>query len=101
MKDKNNLTDLDTFIDKHIGLPGTSVREEFEDEYDTFKLGVLIQEARESKGITQQQLAELAGTNKAYISRLEHNLKDVRFSTLQRIINKGLGGKVKISIEFD
>ncbi len=76
-------------------------REEFETEYDTFKLGVLIRQAREEKGLTQDQLAELAGTNKSYISKLERNLKDIRFSTLQRIINEGLGAHLDISIRFE
>jgi chaperonin GroEL (HSP60 family) len=48
----------------------------------------------------KEQLAELAGTNKSYISKLERNLKDIRFSTLQRIINEGLGGHLDISIRF-
>ena len=96
-----NLKNLDQFIDEKIGKKGTEKREQFEDEYDTFKLGVLIQQAREQKGLTQEQLADLAGTNKSYISRLERNLKDIRFSTLQRIINEGLGGHLEVSIRLD
>ncbi|QNL22223.1 helix-turn-helix transcriptional regulator [Hyphobacterium sp. CCMP332] len=102
MKPKNsNLTSLEDFIDKKIGKVGGVQREQFENEYDTFKLGVLIQQAREQKGLTQEQLAQLAGTNKSYISKLERNLKDIRFSTLQRIINEGLGGHLNISIKLD
>jgi len=101
MKTKNkNLKGLDQFIDEKIGKKGTHKREQFEAEYDAFKLGVLIQQAREEKGLTQEQLAELAGTNKSYISKLERNLKDIRFSTLQRIINEGLGGHLEISIKL-
>lgn len=101
MKVKNkNLKSLDQFVDEKIGERGTEKREEFETEYNAFKLGVLIQQARENKGLTQERLAELAGTNKSYISKLERNLKDIRFSTLQRIINEGLGGHLDISIRF-
>jgi len=101
MKAKNkNLKSLDQFIDEKIGRKGTEQRERFEEEYDAFKLGVLIQQAREQKGLTQEQLAKLAGTNKSYISKLERNLKDIRFSTLQRIINVGLGGQLEISIKL-
>ena len=99
-KDKN-LKDLDQFMDEKIGKKGTEKREQFEKDYDAFKLGVLIQQAREKKGLTQEQLAKLAGTNKSYISKLERNLKDVRLSTLQRIINEGLGGHLDISIRFE
>ena len=101
MTTKNkNLKTLDQFIDEKIGKKGTGKREQFETEYDAFKLGVLIQQAREKKGMTQEQLAELAGTNKSYISKLERNLKDIRFSTLQRIITEGLGGHLDISIKL-
>ena len=96
-----NLKSLDQFIDEKIGKKGTKKREQFETEYETFKLGILIQQAREKKGLTQKQLAELAGTNKSYISKLERDLKDIRFSTLQRIITDGLGGKLNISIKFE
>ena len=96
-----NLKSLDQFIDEKIGKEGTTEREHFENEYDAFKLGVLIQQAREQKGLTQEQLAKLAGTNKSYISKLERNLKDIRFSTLQRIINEGLGGHLDISIRLE
>ena len=102
MKEKNkNLKSLDQFIDEKIGKKGTEKREQFENDYDAFKIGVLIQQAREKKGLTQEQLAKLAGTNKSYISKLERNIKDVRFSTLQRIINEGLGGHLDISIRLD
>ena len=63
-------------------------------------LGKHIRALRNEKGLTQEQLAELAGTNKSYISKLEKDVKDVRFSTLQRIIKDGLGGHLQISIKF-
>jgi len=100
MKKNKNLTTLDEFIDKHFGLPGTKKRDKFEAGYEKFKLGVLLQEARQKKGLTQEQVAELSGTNKSYISKLEKDLKDIRFSTLQRIIKDGLGGRLEISIKF-
>lgn len=96
----DNLKSLDEFVDEQKGVRGTKEREDFESDYETFKLGVLIQQAREDKGLTQEELAKLAGTNKAYISKLERDLKDIRFSTLQRIINEGLGGHLELSINF-
>jgi DNA-binding XRE family transcriptional regulator len=97
---KNNTKTLDQFIDDEIGPRGTKKRDKFEAGYETFKLGVLIQQARQEKGLTQEQLADLAGTNKSYISKLEKDLKDIRFSTLQRIITEGLGGHLEISIKY-
>jgi DNA-binding XRE family transcriptional regulator len=97
---KNNTKTLDQFIDEEIGIKGSKKREKFEAGYEVFKLGVMIQQARQEKGMTQEQLADLAGTNKSYISKLEKDLKDIRFSTLQRIITEGLGGHLEISIKF-
>jgi HTH-type transcriptional regulator / antitoxin HipB len=97
---KNNMKTLNQFIDEEVGQKGTKKREKFEAGYEAFKLGVMIQQARQEKGMTQEQLAEQAGTNKSYISKLEKDLKDIRFSTLQRIITEGLGGHLEISIKF-
>ncbi|WP_223649861.1 helix-turn-helix domain-containing protein [Hymenobacter psoromatis] len=100
MQANENLTSLDQFIEQEHGATGTKPREEFEAGYETFKLGMMLQQARRAKGLTQAQLAELSGTDKAYISKLENDLKDVRLSTLQRIIADGLGGHLEFSIKY-
>src|SRR5260221_14153755 len=100
MKKKSNLKNLDQFVDEQYGKKGTPRRNKFEKGYQEFKMGALIQEARLEKGLTQEELAEKCGTNKAYISKVENNVKDVRISTLQRIIEVGLGGKLQVSIRL-
>jgi HTH-type transcriptional regulator/antitoxin HipB len=100
MKKKNALKDLDQFVDEQYGRRGEPKREKMEKGYQEFKLGALIHEARLEKGLTQEELAERCGTNKAYISKVENNVKDVRISTLQRIIEVGLGGKLQVSIKL-
>lgn len=100
MKANKNLTSLNQFVDKEYGAKGTDKRDKLEAEYEAFKLGVLIQQARQEKGMTQEEVAVLAGTNKSYISKLEKDLKDIRFSTLQRIIKDGLGGHLELSIKL-
>ncbi len=100
MKKRKNLTSLDEFLEKEIGAKGTKKRDKFEADYEAFNLGVIIQQARQEKGLTQEEVAEHSGTNKSYISKLEKDLKDIRFSTLQRIITYGLGGHLDISIRF-
>ena len=100
MKKKGNLVSLEKFIEKEVGEKGSKKRKKFDAEYEVFKLGVLLQDARQKQGLTQEQVAEMAGTNKSYISKLEKDLKDVRLSTLQRIISEGLGGKLELSIKF-
>jgi ribosome-binding protein aMBF1 (putative translation factor) len=95
---KSNLKSLDQFVDEQYGKRGTSKREKFEKGYENFRLGALIQEARLEKGMTQEQLAIKCGTNKGYISKVENSLKDVRISTLQKIVEVGLGGHLRLSI---
>lgn len=98
-KDKN-LTSLTDFIDQHIGTEGSEARQAHDAGYEVFKLGFLLQQARLQKGLTQEELANNIGSNKSYVSKIERDTKDIRLSTLQRIVEEGLGGKVKISIEF-
>jgi HTH-type transcriptional regulator/antitoxin HipB len=100
MKKNPNLTPLSELIEKEYGKRGTPKREKFERGYEEFKLGVLIQEARRKKGLTQQELAEKVGTNKAYISRVENDIKDVRLSTLRKIVETGLDGELELAIKF-
>ena len=56
--------------------------------------------ARENSGLTQQELADKAGTTKSYISKIENNVKEARLSTLEKIVELGLGGKMEIQIKL-
>ena len=97
---KNNIITLEQFKDKHYGKRGTAKREELEAGYENFKIGALIHEARVEKGLTQEQLAEKVGTTKSYISKIDNNVKEVRISTLQKIVELGLGGQLQLSIKL-
>jgi DNA-binding XRE family transcriptional regulator len=96
----NRLTSWDDHLDKKYGKIGTSTREKYEEEFEAFKIGVLIQEARKKQHLTQAQLADKVGTTKNYISRIENNASDIRLSTLMRIIREGLGGHLKLSVDI-
>ena len=95
----NHLTSLDDHLERQYGKPGTPAREEFEEGFEVFKLGAMLQELRKEKGLTQKQLAEKCGTTKTYISRIENDASDIRLSTLMRITREGLGGHLKLSVE--
>ena len=97
---KNNLTSLSELIDEKYGKLGTPTRDEYQRGFEEFKMGVLIQEARKKKGMTQQELADKCGTNKAYISRVENDIKDVRLSTLRKIVEAGLGGELELAVKL-
>ena len=98
MKAKTDTKTLALLIEEQYGRKGTPQRDKFDKGYDTFKLGAMIHEARLAKGLTQAQLAEKCGTNKAYISKVENDIKDVRLSTLKKIIEVGLGGHLNLSV---
>jgi len=100
MAKSKKTTSWDDHLDKKYGKTGTETREIFQEEFETFKIGVLIQEARKSKKLTQQQLADKVGTTKNYISRIENNASDIRLSTLMRIIREGLDGHLKLSLDI-
>jgi DNA-binding XRE family transcriptional regulator len=97
---RNNIITLDQFKDRHYGKQGTAKRDKLDAGYENFKIGALLQEARLEKGLTQEELAEKAGTTKSYISKIENDVKEVRISTLQKIVEVGLGGRVHLSMKL-
>ena len=97
---KSSITTLEEFKNKHYGRPGNPKREELEAGYKNFKVGALIHDARIEKGLTQEQLAQKARTTKSYISKIENNIKEARISTLQKIVEMGLGGQLQLSIKL-
>jgi len=94
-----NLTSFADHLDLQYGKRGTIAREKYEEGFESFKLGAMLQELRKEKGLTQEQLAEKCGTTKTYISRIENDASDIRLSTLMRIIREGLGGHLNISVD--
>ncbi len=95
-----NITTLDQILDKKYGKKGAPKREKWEQEFEAFRLGALLEEARLKMGLTQEELADKCGTNKSYISRIENNASDIRLSTLMKIIQKGLGGHLKLTLQL-
>lgn len=97
-KKHKNLTSFADHLDEQYGKRGTAKREKYEEEFEAFKLGVMLQELRKEKGLTQEQLAEKCGTTKTYISRIENDASDIRLSTLMRIFREGFGRHLRLSI---
>jgi hypothetical protein len=97
---KSNITTLDEILDKKYGKKGMPKREQWEQEFEAFRLGVLLEEARIKLGMTQEELAQKCGTNKSYISRIENDSSDIRLSTLMKIIQQGLGGHLKLTLQL-
>ncbi len=91
---------LEELTDKYIGEKGSTEREQFEFELKLDVLGGMIKIARKQRNMTQEQLGELVGVQKAQISKIENNAKDVRLSTILKVFN-ALKAKVKVTIDFD
>jgi len=102
MKNQTNskLTSFADHLDAQYGQRGTLVREEFEEGFESFKIGVMLQELRKEQGMTQEQLALKCGTTKTYISRIENDASDIRLTTLMRIVRQGFGKRLKMSVEL-
>jgi len=90
---------LDSMIDKHIGKIGTSARDAFENELRIDLLGEAIKQARKERNLTQEQLGELVGVQKAQISKIENSVKNARFETILKVFN-ALGAKVNFNVEL-
>ena len=97
---KNKMVDWDEHLDEKYGKKGTATREKYKEGFEAFKIGVLIQEARKKRHLTQEELALKVGTTKSYISRIENDASDIRLSTLMRIISDGLGGHLKLTLDL-
>ena len=94
---KNTLEEL---TDEYIGEKGSNEREQFEFELRLDVLGDMIKKARKEKQLTQEQLGKLIGVQKAQISKIENNTKDVRLSTIMKVFN-ALKATVKMTVDFD
>ena len=89
---------LDTMINKHIGKVGTPRRDSFENELKIDLLGQAIKQARQDRHLTQEQLGELVGVQKAQISKLENSVTNARFETILKVFS-ALGAKVNFNVD--
>jgi len=88
-------------IEKHPYEIGPDVLFKLSQQIDIneTKFGTIIKTARLKSGLTQEQLAMRSGTTRFYISRIENNKTDVEMSTFRKIIEAGLGKRLRLTIE--
>lgn len=94
------LTSIDELTDEIIGIKGSKERNLFEYELRMDIVGIMIKEARIKQNMTQEDLGQLIGVQKAQISKLENNTKDFRLSTIIKALD-ALGAKVKLTLEIE
>lgn len=99
MKNKNIYT-WKAIKNEVYGDKGTLRRDLLDRDFESFKIGLLLKKARESQKLTQEELGQIIEKKRSYISRIENDGSNITLKTLYDIVEKGLGGKVKISLEF-
>ncbi|MCC9138856.1 helix-turn-helix domain-containing protein [Pontibacter silvestris] len=102
MKEKNTpkISTWSEIQDRVYGAKGTARRDDLERQFEVSKIGFELRKARESRNLTQQELGEIIDKKRTYISRVENDGSNLTLKTLFDIVEKGLGGKVKISIKL-
>lgn len=91
------ITNFDELIELEHGKIGTDSRNEYEEKAQLFIVSEMLKEARLQANLTQEQLAEKAGTKKSYISKVENGKGNIQLSTLIRIFEKGLNRKIGLT----
>jgi len=98
--EKSTTTSWADLKDQVYGEQGTERRDRLDREFKSLRVGLLLREAREQKHMTQDQLGQIIDKKRSFISRIENDASNMTLKTLYDIVEKGLGGKIKIQIEL-
>lgn len=90
------MDDLERYITKRK-TRSEDFAKDFDAGYEEFKIGVVLRQAREQAGITQEELAQKLHTRKSAISRIENHAEDIRMSTLRSMAN-ALGKRLVVHL---
>ena len=90
------MSDLNKYVAKRKARD-PEFAENYEVGYLEFKIGVLLRQAREEAGLTQEEVAQKLNTKKSAISRMENHAEDIRLSTLGKCA-KAVGKKLHFSV---
>ena len=97
MTDYRGIKTFDELVEREHGKIGTESRNDYEQKAQMFIVSEMLKEARREAKLTQQQLAEKAGTKKSYISKIENAKGNIQLSTLIRIFETGLNRKIGLT----
>ncbi len=90
------MSDLKKYISKRKNRSAAFAKN-FESGYEAFEFSVMLKQAREAAGITQEAIARQLRTKKSAISRIENHAEDIRLSTLERYA-RALGKKLRVEL---
>ena len=91
---------LSKMEDKYIGITGTPERDEYEYELRMDVLGQMIKTARQQRKLTQEQLGELVGVQKAQISKLESSANSATIDTVLKVF-KALKADIHFNVTLE
>jgi HTH-type transcriptional regulator/antitoxin HipB len=92
--------DLEQYKDETLGRTGTPERDRYEFDLQLDILGYMIRQTRTERKLTQAQLGDLLGVQKAEISKLERNARNMTIGTALKVF-RALGANIKFSIILD
>lgn len=90
------MSDLSEYV-AYRRVKDTEFAERYDEGYQEFKIGVLLRQAREDAGLTQEEVARKLKTRKSAISRIENHAEDIRLSTLGKYA-KAIGKKLQFTV---
>ena len=97
---KNQYKTLSQLEEKYYGITGTPEREQYEFELSMELLGDKLKQIRKERNLTQEQLGQLIGIQKAQISKLERGNNSATISTVLKVF-KAMRAKIKFKIELE
>lgn len=97
---RSNIKTWSQIKDEQFGKKGSDRRDRLDRDFEAFKIGLMLRQARESKHLTQEELAKVIDKKRTYISRVENDGSNITLRTLYEIVERGLGGKVTIGIKI-
>ncbi len=97
MKKYKDIGTFEDLIELEHGKIGTESRNSYEEGAQMFIVSEMLKDARKEAKMTQEQLADKAGTKKSYISKLENGKGNIQLSTLIRIFEQGLNRKIGLT----
>jgi len=100
MEKKMKKYSFDEIKDEFLGKKGTTKRDQYEYDLQMDILGELIKQTRIDRNLTQEQLGDLIGVQKAQISRLENHTGNVTLSTILKVFS-ALKAKIKMQVELE
>lgn len=95
-----NTTSLDQIKERYYGEKGSPERDNLERELKALRIGIKIREAREKIKLTQSELADRIDKKRSFISKVENGGGNITLKTFYDIVEKGLGGKLKIEVQI-